>query len=82
MRRINVEVHIVELQLRDGIRNALLIHGRRLRAELDVLVGDQVGQRVGLEHNRKGEVRRRADLLGVRLDELLLVDLEAVLVAV
>lgn len=82
VRRINVEMDVVKLELRDSKRDALLIHRRGLSAELDVHVGNQVGERVGLEHNRKREVVSRADLLGVRLDELLLVDFEAVLAAV
>lgn len=79
VRGVDVEVDVVELQLRDGVRDALLVHGRRLRAELDGAVGDAVGQRVGLQHDREGEVVRGRELLGVRLDEFLLVDLEAAL---
>lgn len=44
VRRIDIEMDVVELQLGDSKRDPLLVHRRRLRAELNVAVGDHVGQ--------------------------------------
>lgn len=78
---VNVQVDVVKLQTGDGMGNTLLVHGASLGAELDALVGDDVGQRIRLQDDGEGEVRGGGDLLGVGRDELGLVALEAVLVA-
>lgn len=81
MGSIDVKVDIVELQLGDGVRDALLVDGRSLGAELDSLaVGDNVGERVRLQDDGEGKVVRGRKLLGVGLNELLLVDFKTVLI--
>lgn len=68
---------MVKLQLGDGMRDALLVDRRRLRAELNRLaVRENVGQGIRLHHDGEREVVGGGELLGVRLDELLLVDIE------
>ncbi|TLS30183.1 hypothetical protein PpBr36_03865 [Pyricularia pennisetigena] len=79
VRGVQVQVHVVELQRPDGVGDALLVDGRRARAKLDPHVGDEVRERVGLQHHGKGEVRGRGELLGKRRHVRLLVQPQPVL---
>lgn len=78
---VNVEVDVVLLELGDGMGDAITVGVNGTGAEGDVEVGDQVSERIGLEDNGELEVLGGGDLLGVGLDELLLVALKAVLAA-
>ena len=78
---INVQMYVGELQAGNRVSNARLVNRCRLGTQLNAHVGHQVAQRVGLENNGKVEVLCCRDLLHIWLDELLLVSLEAVLLA-
>lgn len=56
MTGINVHVYIGEVQLLKRIRNSLTVSGSRGLASCQVDVGDQVGQRVGLNDQSEGDV--------------------------
>jgi hypothetical protein len=74
---VNVKVGIGELQVGNGVGHAILVNWRGLGAQLDVHIGDEVGQGVGLEHNGEVDVGRRGNLLHEGGDVLTLVTLEA-----
>ena len=62
--------------------NAVTVDLGGFGAQLDAHVGDQVGQGIRLKDNGKGQVLGSSDLVGIRLDKLAFIELEAVLVAV
>jgi hypothetical protein len=78
--RIHVQVHVGVLQAGNGVGNTGLVEGRGARARLDTLVGDTVGERVGLKDNGEFEVARLRDELGILVDKVVLVNVHAVLV--
>lgn len=82
MSGIEVEVDIVKLELGNGIRNTLLVHGSRRLAEGDLgRVRHHVGQRIGLDHDGEGQVAALGHLGSEDVDVLGLVPLKTVLVA-
>jgi len=76
---VDIQVHVLKLQLRDSMGDALAEDLGGVSAELDAHVGDEVTQGVGLENDGELEIRGRLDLINVGLDELLMVALKAVL---
>jgi len=73
VRGIDVQMHIRELQLRDGICDALLIDWRGIGAERDVRVRHHVAEGIRLEHDRERQVWRLGQLPCVAVHEQRLV---------
>jgi hypothetical protein len=81
MRSIKVQMNVGELQVGNRVCDALLIDWCGLGTELVAHVRDGIAERVGLEDDGKSEVLGGAELLRIRLDELILVQLQTTLVA-
>lgn len=73
---IDVQADIWELQLRDGVGDALLIDRGRGGTRWDGLVGDDIAQRIWLEDNRECQVRGAGNRLCELIHKLGLVLLE------
>lgn len=78
---INVQVHVLVLEALDGVGDTRGVDGSGLLTLRDAHVGNEVTKRIGLEDNGEVQVGSTRELLGIRLDELLLVALKAVLLA-
>jgi hypothetical protein len=53
---VNVHDYVGEIELFERIRNTVAVSGGRGLACLQVVVGDQVGQRIGLNDQSKSRV--------------------------
>lgn len=78
---INVQVDVVKLKSRNGVSDTLTVDVGGTGAERDAKVGNEVAERIGLKNNGEAQVLGLRKLLSVGLDELLLVAVEAVLLA-
>lgn len=81
MRRIDIQRHIIQLQALNRKRDPLPIHGHRILAELHTHIRHGITQRIRLQHHRKAQVLGIRQLLRIRLDELLLVDPQPIVLA-